>query len=95
MITNHDGSRFVRLMTPHEALEACKREVARRGYEVSAGCWSNSTEAYAFSVKTFGPNTYGHPRCEIAAKRGQDGRWMFYENNRMIEPNMVQILPPK
>jgi len=37
--------------------------VAARGFRVSAGSWEDDTHVYAFSVESYGPATYGHPKC--------------------------------
>ncbi len=40
-----------------------KRAITDAGGTVSdAASWEDEYNAYAFSVETFGPNTYGHPR---------------------------------
>lgn len=73
-------------MTHQQILEKCKAEVARRGYKVSAGCWSEPDYAIAFSVESGGPATYGHPICAIIARDYGDGRgWRFYHCNDAIQ----------
>jgi hypothetical protein len=73
------------IMTHNEALETCKREVALRNFTVSCGCWSENGRAFAFSVETYGPATYGHPRCAIRASADNKGNWTFYSENTPIQ----------
>lgn len=73
-------------MTKEEALEVCRKEVARRGYHVSAGCWCDEGQAVAFSVESYGPATYGAAKLLIQARDYNDGKgWIFLCENRPIE----------
>jgi hypothetical protein len=46
-------------------LEDCNGLLTRLGFRPSAGGWEDSRQVAAFSVETFGPGTYNHPRAEV------------------------------
>lgn len=55
-------------MNATEIIDLMEAEVARRGYRISAGAWFDHAigMGYAFSVESYGPGTYGHPRCTVS-----------------------------
>ena len=72
-------------MNQHLALALCRREVENRGFTASSGSWCEPGRAFAFSVESAGPDTYGHSLCAIEARKNDDDNtWMFYYENSPI-----------
>lgn len=59
------------------------RELIRKaGFNPSVGSWEDASRIYVFSMETYGPATYGHPRYALDYKKDTN---KLYHDNREVE----------
>lgn len=62
--------------------------MTNRGYVPSAGSWWEDGRAHVFSVETYGPATYGHPRCEMSWSTAQPDRVEVIDQGGRVQINL-------
>jgi hypothetical protein len=77
-----DGS-----MKEQITLAMMKRKVIANGFTPSEGCWEDEQKIIAFSVESYGPSHFGHPKFMIEYRK-YSGE-LLKENN----PYSLKILP--
>jgi len=62
--------------------------LTNRGYVPSPGSWWDDDQAYVFSSETYGPATYGHPRCELHWRAADPGRVRVVDGSGSLVVNL-------
>jgi hypothetical protein len=56
-------------------LNEANARIEAAGYHASSAGWEDENTVNAFSVETFGPATYNHPRAEIQYRKDTGTTW--------------------